>query len=147
MAPRKREPPPLEPPAAAGEEAPPEEEAPVAARRVVTWPREGLPAGGGYLVAPAGPPGSGRPEVRIAVPEDPAGEAEALGRALQDPALAAAVGPRAAFEDTIPAEEVFRELDAADAAGARRPAPGGGCSCACRRACTPPWWPGPGPRG
>jgi hypothetical protein len=72
----------------------------------LTWPRAGIPTGSGYLVAPGG---EGYPEVRIAVPDDPDGEAEALGEALNDPEIAAALGgdPRA---PSIPEEEVYAEF-------------------------------------
>src|SRR5262245_50101270 len=59
---------------------------------VLTWPREGIPDGQGYLVAPAHPE-LGTPEVRIAVPDDAdaGGEVAALAEALNDPEIAAAV--------------------------------------------------------
>jgi hypothetical protein len=79
-------------------------------RAVLTWPREGIPDGEGYLVAPAHPE-RGTPEVRIAVPDDAdaGGEAAALAEALNDPEIAAAVrgDPDA---PAIPAERLYAEL-------------------------------------
>jgi hypothetical protein len=74
----------------------------------LTWPREGIPAGQAFLVAPAHPE-LGAPEVRIAVPDDPDGEAAALGEALGDPEIAAALrgNPDA---PSIPADELYAEL-------------------------------------
>jgi hypothetical protein len=75
---------------------------------ILTWPREGIPEGQGYLVAPAHPE-LGTPEVRIAVPDDADGEAAALAEALNDPEIAAAVrGDPAA--PSISAEQVNAEL-------------------------------------
>jgi hypothetical protein len=77
---------------------------------VHTWPREGIPAGQGYLETTSILDGA---PVRIAVPDDPDDEAAALAEALNDPELVAHVGSRealAAEGPPIPEAQVYAEL-------------------------------------
>ena len=77
---------------------------------VHTWPREGIPEGQGYLEATSILDGA---PVRIAVPDDPDGEAAALAEALNDPEIVAHVGSRealAAEGPPVPEAQVYAEL-------------------------------------
>jgi hypothetical protein len=80
------------------------------AAAVHTWPREGLPAGQGYLETTSILDGA---PVRIAVPDDPDGEAAALAEALNDPEVVAHVGSRealAAEGPPVPEAQAYAEL-------------------------------------
>jgi hypothetical protein len=76
-----------------------------------TWPREGLPEGtAGYLETTSILDGA---PVRIAVPDDPDGEAAALAEALNDPEVVAHVGSRealAAEGPPVSEAQVYAEL-------------------------------------
>ena len=54
-----------------------------------TWPRDGIPEGMGYLETTSRVDGA---PVRIAVPEDPDGEVEAVSAAFNDPEILRHVG-------------------------------------------------------
>ncbi len=78
---------------------------------VHTWPRDGIPEGMGYLETTSRVDGA---PVRIAVPEDPDGEVEAVSAALNDPEILRHVGTAAELEfadgPPLPIEQVYADL-------------------------------------
>jgi hypothetical protein len=78
---------------------------------VHTWPPEGIPEGMGYLETTSRVDGA---PVRIAVPEDPDGEVEAVSEAFNDPEILRHVGTAAELESAdgppIAIEQVYADL-------------------------------------